>query len=347
MAESGPGELPVQQRPLSPGWEACYRGLHALVTGGLGFIGSNVARRLVHLGARVTIVDSLIPQCGGNLWNIHDIEENVEKNIVDLRDREKLERLVRKKDIIFNLAGQVSHIDSMEDPFQDLEINCLSQLSLLEACRKENPEVKIIYAGTRQQYGKPQYLPVDENHPLRPTDVNGINKAAAETYHLLYHQVHGIRTVSLRLTNTYGPGLLLRHSRQGFLAVFLRTVLEGGEINVFGTGEQLRDLTYVEDVVESFLRVAVAPWTDGEVYNLGGTEKLPLKEVAERLIKVAGRGSLRLVPFPKEARRIDIGSYYGSFEKIRTAVDWQPRVSTEAGLSRTVEYYGEHIQHYL
>jgi UDP-glucose 4-epimerase len=333
--------------PLPRNWEDRFNGMNTLVTGGLGFIGSNVARRLVQLGARVTVVDSLVPQCGGNQWNIHGIEDRVDVNIADLNDGRSTAHLVRGQDIIFNLAGQVSHIDSMEHPSADLEINCEAQLSLLEACRANNPRAKIVYAGTRQQYGRPRYLPVDEKHPLEPTDVNGINKAAGEAYHLLYNKVHGIRATSLRLTNTYGPGLLLKHNRQGFLSVFIRTVLQGGEIDVFGTGEQLRDLNYVDDVVDAFLRVGIAEWTDGEAYNLGGEASVSLKEVAECLIGVAGQGSLRIVPFPEEAQRIDIGSYYGSYEKIGAAVGWKPRVSASAGLARTVNYYRENLSHYL
>lgn len=338
---------PAHGPPLPGDWEERYKGLAVLVTGGLGFIGSNVARRLVGLGAAVTLIDSMIPDCGANPWNVHDIESDVEIVRADLRDAGRVRGLVGGRALIFNLAGQVSHVDSMDNPLQDLEINGLSQISLLETCRRHNREAKIVYAGTRQQYGRPRYLPVDERHPLDPTDVNGINKAAAEAYHLLYHRVHGVRSTSLRLTNTYGPGLLLKHNRQGFLSVFVRLALEGKEIKLFGTGEQLRDLNYVDDVVDAFLRVGVAPWTDGEVYNLGGDERLSLADIAERLIRAAGSGSHRTVPFPENAKLIDIGSYYGSYEKIREAVGWSPRVPVDEGLARTLEYYRHHLDKYV
>jgi UDP-glucose 4-epimerase len=333
--------------PLPEDWETRYEDRNILVTGGLGFIGSNLTRRLVEFGARVTVVDSLIPDYGGNLWNVRDVADRARINIADVRDPHGMAYLVRDRDLIFNLAGQVSHIDSMENPFTDLEINCRSQLSILEACRRNNPGVKIVYAGTRQQYGRPQYLPVDEEHPVRPMDVNGINKAAGEAYHLLYHDVYGIRAVSLRLTNTYGPGMLLKHARQGFLSVFIRTVLEGGEIQVFGTGEQLRDLNYVDDVVDAFLRAGVADWACGEAYNLGGDEIISLKEIALLMIATAGAGRFRIVPFPEEKRRIDIGSYYGSYGKIRDALGWKPSVPLREGLDRTIAYYREHLSRYI
>jgi UDP-glucose 4-epimerase len=249
--------------------------------------------------------------------------------------------------VIFNLAGQVSHIDSMRDPYTDLEINCRSQLSILEACRVSNRDVKIVYAGTRQQYGRPTYLPVDEQHLVQPTDVNGINKMAGEWYHILYANVYGIRATSLRLTNSYGPRMLLRHGRQGFIPWFVRKILLDETFEVFGTGEQKRDMNYVEDVVRAFLLVGATDATNGEVYNLGGSEVVSLKQFAERLIAVAGRGRYRLVPFPEEGRRIDIGDYYGAFEKIKNAVGWEPRVSLEEGLRRTLEFYETNIAHYL
>ncbi|MBU1699891.1 MAG: NAD-dependent epimerase/dehydratase family protein [Candidatus Eisenbacteria bacterium] len=337
----------VTSPPLPADWEQLYQNRSILVTGGLGFIGSNLSLRLVELGARVTIVDSLIPDYGGNPWNVEKIKDRININIADVRDPHSIARLVQGQDIIFNLAGQVSHIDSMRDPFTDLEINCRSQLSILEACRNNNSNVKIIYAGTRQQYGKPQYLPVDEKHLVLPTDVNGINKTAGETYHILYNNVHGIRATSLRMTNTYGPRLLLKHNRQGFISVFLRTAIEKGEIKIFGTGEQLRDLNYVDDATDAFLRVGVAEWTNGEVYNLGGDEILSVAAIAQKIIKTAGAGRLSIVPFPEETRRIDIGSYYGSYQKLREAVGWRPLIDADEGFQRTVDYYRENISHYV
>ncbi len=327
--------------------ESYYRGRDCLVTGGLGFIGSNICRVLVRMGARVTAVDSLLPDFGGNLWNIHDIEDELTVNIADVRDVHSMRFLVRDREVIFNLAGQVSHIDSMRDPWTDLDINCRSQLSILEACRERNPEVRIVYAGTRQQYGRPSYLPVDEKHLVQPTDVNGINKMAGEWYHILYANVYGLRATSLRLTNTYGPGMLLKHGRQGFIPWFVRKALLGEAIDLFGTGEQKRDMNYVEDAVRAFLLVAATDETNGEVFNLGGDEVVSLKEFTEALIDVAGGGSYRIVPFPEEGKRIDIGDYYGSYKKLEAAVGWRPQVGLREGLERTLSYYRKHLPNYI
>jgi UDP-glucose 4-epimerase len=324
-----------------------YAGRDILVTGGLGFLGSNLCRALVNLGAKVTVVDSLIPEYGGNLWNVHDVEKNLRIHISDVRDSHSMQYLVRGREVIFNLAGQVSHVDSMRDPYTDLEINCRSQLSILEACRQSNRDVKIIYAGTRQQYGRPRYLPVDEQHLVQPTDVNGINKMAGEWYHILYANVYGMRATSLRLTNSYGPGMLLKHGRQGFIPWFVRRILLDEPIDVFGTGEQKRDMNYVDDVTRAFLLVGATDETNGEIYNLGGDEIVSLRGFAETLIEVAGRGSFRIVPFPEEGKRIDIGDYYGSYAKIRRMVGWEPRVSLREGLRKTLDYYGRHLSHYI
>jgi UDP-glucose 4-epimerase len=330
-----------------PTLTAAFAGKDVLITGGLGFIGSNVARRLVEVGARVTLVDSMIPDYGGNPFNVADITGSVVINVADVRDRSSMDHLVKGRDYLFNLAGQVSHIDSMLDPFTDLDINCRSQLSILESCRANNLDVKLVFAGSRQQYGRPQYLPVDESHPVHPIDVNGINKMAGEWYHILYNNVYGLRATSLRLTNTYGPGQLVRHSRQGFIAWFLRRVVEGGEIEIFGDGTQLRDLNFVGDVVDAFLLAAASERTNGQIYNLAGEPPISLNELAGRMIAIAGKGSIRHVPFPSEKRRIDIGSYYGSAEKIRTDLGWRPRTSLDEGLERTIRYYTDNLRHYV
>jgi len=317
-----------------------------MITGGLGFIGSNLAHRLVDFGADVLIVDSLIPDYGGNLFNVEGIKDRVRINIADVRDASGMNYLVREQDYIFNLAGQVSHIDSMRDPYTDLEINCRSQLSLLEACRRHNPSVKVVYASTRQIYGAPDYLPVDEKHLLHPTDVNGINKMAGEWYHILYSNVYGIRATSLRLTNTYGPRQLMKHSRQGFIGWFIRLAIDGDEISVFGDGKQLRDLNYVDDVVDAFLLAGATDMVNGQVYNLGGTEPVSLLQVVETLKELNPQASYKLVPFPPEKKRIDIGDYYGDYSRIRTALGWQPQVSLREGLSKTIEYYRQYKEHY-
>ena len=323
-----------------------YRGKSVLVTGGLGFIGSNLCRALADLGAKVTAVDSLLPDYGGNLFNLAGYEDKLRINVADVRGH-GMKYLVKGQQVLFNLAGQVCHIDSMNDPFTDLEINCTSQLWILEAVRQQNPELKIVYAGTRQIYGSPQYLPVDEKHPLRPTDVNGINKISGELYHLVYHSVYGIRASSLRLTNTYGPRQLIKHSRQGFIGWFVRQALLGEEILVFGDGRQKRDFDHVNDVVDAFLRAGASDAADGQVFNLGGEAPISLEELARLLIEIAGRGSFRLVPFPPERKRIDIGDFYGDTRKIRDTLGWAPRLPLRQGLEETLAYYREHKDHYL
>lgn len=323
-----------------------YADKRILITGGLGFIGSNLARRLVDLGARVTLVDSLIPDYGGNLFNIAGYEERLRVNIADVRDPYSMRALVKGQDLLFNLAGQVSHLDSMLDPFTDLEINARSQLSILEACRHENPVIKVIYAGTRQQYGKPQYLPLDEEHRQQPTDVNGVNKLAGEWYHIVYHRAYDLRTASLRLTNTYGPRQLMKHNRQGFIAWFVRLAVEGREIPIYGDGQQLRDLCYVDDVVDAFLRAGASEAVNGRVFNLGGQEPVSLLDLARLIIEIAGRGSIRLVPWPEDRRRIDIGDVYSSYARIQETLGWQPTTDLRTGLTRMIQYYQEHWRHY-
>ncbi len=323
-----------------------YRDRKVLVTGGLGFIGSNLCRALADLGAQVLAVDSLLPDYGGNLFNLAGYEDRIKINIADVRGH-GMQFLVRGQEVLFNLAGQVSHIDSMTDPFTDLEINCTSQLWILEAVRKINPEARVVYAGTRQIYGKPRYLPVDENHLLTPMDVNGINKISGEFYHLVYHSVYGIRASSLRLTNTYGPRQLVRHNRQGFIGWFIRKAVLGEEIQLFGDGLQKRDFDYVDDVVDAFLRAGAMDAADGEVFNLGGEEPTSLLDLAKLMITVAGRGSYSIVPFPPERKRIDIGDFYADASKIKTLLGWQPRVSLREGLERTLAYYDRHQEHYL
>jgi UDP-glucose 4-epimerase len=310
-----------------------------LITGGLGFIGSNLARRLTDLGASVTVVDSLIPEYGGNLFNLAGYEGRIRVNIADVRDEYSMDYLVRGQNFLFNLAGQVSHLDSMQNPYADLEINCRSQLSILEACRKHNPGVRIVYSGTRQIYGKPRYLPVDENHPVDPVDVNGVNKVAGEWYHLVYQRAYGLRTTSLRLTNTYGPRMRVKDARQTFLGIWVRRLIEGGEIQVYGDGEQKRDLNYVDDVVEALLLAAAHDEAIGEIYNLGGDEVVSLRELARQLVALNATGAFKLIPFPAEQKVIDIGDYYGDYAKFQRAMGWRPQVGLAEGLQRTLAFY--------
>ena len=336
------------QQPMANSQNA-FSGKRTLITGGLGFLGSNLARRLVELGAEVLLVDSLIPDYGGSLFNIAGIEDRVRVNIADVRDEHGMDYLVRSQDIIFNLAGQVSHLDSMRDPYTDLEINCRAQLSILEACRKHNPGVKIVYASTRQIYGRPRYLPVDESHPLAPTDINGVNKLAGEWYHVVYNRVHGLRMVSLRMTNTYGPRMRVKDARQTFIGWWLRQIVEGQELQIFGDGRQVRDFNYVDDVVEALLLAAADPNADGQIYNMGSDESISLLDLAELLIEVNevnGGGSYRIVPFPADRKRIDIGDFHGDYTRIRTQLGWRPTVPLREGLERTVAFYHRYREHY-
>ena len=330
--------------------EGFYAGKRVVVTGGLGFIGSNLAMRLLDLGADVLLVDALLPETGGNTFNIDPIKDHPRLAVrkVDVRDILTLERLVQGQDLIFNLAGQVSHIDSMRDPFTDLEINCRSQLALLEACRHHAPDVKVIFASTRQIYGRvpEEELPVDERRPPNPVDVNGINKLAGERYHILYNNVYGIRASVLRLTNTYGPRMLVKNNRQTFIGWFVRLVVDDEEISLFGDGSQLRDLTYVDDVVDAFLLAGANDAANGQIFNLGGTRPMTLRDITETLLQAAGTGRYRLVPFPDEKRAIDIGSFYADDSKIRRVLAWKPRVDAREGLQRTVDFYRAHHAEY-
>lgn len=323
-----------------------FSGANVLITGGLGFVGSNLARELLRLGANVTLVDSLVPEYGGNLFNIRDIERKVRVNISDVRDEYSFRHLIQGQDYLFNLAGQTSHLDSMENPYTDLEINCRAQLSILEVCRRYQPKIKIVFASTRQIYGRPDYLPVDEGHLLRPVDVNGINKMAGEWYHILYNNVYDIRSCALRLTNTYGPRMRIKDARQTFLGVWIRLLVEGRSFDVWD-GHQLRDFSFVSDVVDAMLMAALSEAANGQVFNLGGEPAISLKDLADLLVKVHGGGTYALRSFPGERKRIDIGDYYANFGKIRSVLGWEPQVFLAEGLRQTIEFYRAHREHYL
>ena len=327
--------------------EVFYKRRRVLITGGLGFIGSNLAARLVTLGADVLLIDSLGPEYGGSLFNIDAIQHDVRVNISDVRDASSMQYLVQDREVIFNLAGQVSHVDSMRDPYTDLEINCRSQLSILEACRHFNPAVKVVFAGTRQIYGKPDFLPVTEEHLVRPIDVNGINKAAGENYHLVYNNVFGVRSCSLRLTNVYGPRQLIKHNRQGFIGWFIRLAIEDQEIQIYGDGSQLRDLVYVDDVVDAFLRAGASDACNGEVFNVGGDGPISLRDLVTLLLEVAGTGRVRYVDWPEDRKAIDIGGFYLDSTKFTRVVGWTGQVDLRDGLTRTVGFYREHLNHYI
>ena len=322
-----------------------YSQKHVLITGGLGFIGSNLAISLVECGAKVTVLDSLIPELGGNRFNIRPVESDLSVNISDMRDHHSLQVLVRGQDYIFHLAGQVSHGDSMRDPERDLGVNCVATINLVEACRQFNPRARLVYTSTRQVYGIPRFLPVTEDHPALPIDVNGINKLAAEYYHLLYDRTYGLRSVVLRLTNTYGPRQQIRNDRQGFIGIFIRQALQQETIKVFGTGKQIRDFNYVDDVVDALLRAGASESSYGRVLNLGAPKFYTLLEFVSFLEKVC-HVKHEIVPFPQDSKIIDIGDYYGDHSLFSRLTGWQPKVDLEEGLGRTLEFYRKYKEIY-
>ncbi len=325
---------------------AAYEGKRALVTGGLGFIPSNVVHALTSLGCRVTVLDSLSPGQGGNRYNVRGIEDRVDVRIADIRDEAAMADAVRGQDFVFNMAASVSHLDSLESPFHDLDVNARGHLVVLEAVRRHAPEARVVYSGTRSEYGLIQTTPVSEEHPLVPTEVNSANKAVATMYHVAYHIAHGLQTVSLRLTNTYGPRMLVEHYRQGFINWFVRLAVEGGTFRLYGDGSQVRDLVYVDDVARALLLAAVTPAAAGRALNVGSGKPVSLREIAELLIDITGKGNVEYVPFPDDARRIEIGDYVADTTKIGDTLGWQPTVVLRDGLERSVRYFQDHGSHY-
>jgi UDP-glucose 4-epimerase len=333
--------------PVTARIEDAFSGARVLITGGAGFIGSHLGRRLARAGAAVTLVDSLFPEYGGNLANIRDFEQDVRLNVTDVRDPHSMEYLIKGADFLFNLAGQTSHLDSMRDPFPDLEINARAQLSILEACRRHNDRIRVVFASTRQVYGRPLYLPVDEQHPVVPVDVNGVNKIAGEHYHLVYHTAHRLRTSVLRLTNTFGPGMRVKDARQTFLGIWIKNILTGVPITVYGSGAQVRDLAYVDDVADAFFQSALTEEAIGTALNIGGSERISLRDLAELLVRCNESGSVETVPFPDELKAIDIGDYYSDDSAARALLAWAPKITLEVGLRRTLDYYRAHGGEYF
>jgi UDP-glucose 4-epimerase len=324
-----------------------YRDARVLITGGLGLIGSHLARTLTRIGAAVTVIDSLDPRYGGNRFNISDIDIGIDLHIADIRDIDRLTRLLERQDYVFNLAAQTSHVDSMTDPRTDLEINAGAQLALVEACRHTNPRAKIVFTSTRQVYGRPQYLPVDERHPVQPPDVNGINKLAGEQYHLLYQTVYGVRACVLRLTNTFGPGMRVKDARQTFIGIWIRNLLEGNPIPVFGDGRQRRDFLYVEDCVNALLLAGASAVADGKTYNVGDRKSVSLAELAELMTTLGFGGRVEHLPYPEERAAIDIGDYYTDHSSITRDLGWRPTVRLADGLKKTLMFYKENLANYL
>jgi len=318
-----------------------YCDRRVLILGGLGFIGSNLAHRLVDYGADVTLVDCLLRDHGGNPANIEGIRDQVRLVMADIRSRAAVEELVTGAEIIFSLAAQTSHVGSMRDPLGDLDVNCRAQLTLLECCRRHNPDAKVVFTSTRQIYGRPQRLPVDERTPIVPVDANGVSKRAAEMYFALYHSVYGVKSVSLRLTNTYGPRMNLRGTGSGFVGNFIQKALSNACIDVFGTGKQRRDFNYIDDVVEALLRAGQSDRVDGRVFNLGHPEHNSVLDLVHLLQHLTGV-KYRIVPFPADYAAIDIGDFYSDFSKFREVTGWMPRYNLAAGLNKTLAYFRPH-----
>lgn len=321
-------------------------GSNVLITGGLGFIGSNLARKLCRQGAKVTIIDSLFADYGGNQFNIADIASNVDIHYLDIRNTDELKKLIIGKDFIFNLAAQSSHMGSMLDPIADLEINVTALVSMLELCKKFNPNVKVVHASTRQIYGSPDYLPVKESHPIRPVDVNGVNKSAAEQYLMLYNKVYDLRSCSLRLTNTYGPGMRVKDAKQTFLGIWIKSVLEHKPFSIYGDGLQVRDFNYVDDCSDAFILCAYNEISNGKVYNLGGTPSIELKALAKIITSLGFGGSYEFIPFPSSQKAIDIGDYSADISLIQADLKWFPSVELNDGLTNALAYYDKNRNHY-
>lgn len=321
-------------------------GKKVLITGGLGFVGSNLAIALANRGDEVTVIDALLPEYGAFLSNIAPVQDRITVVVEDVRNVPVIERLVSGQDVIYSLAGQVSHLRSMEDPATDLDVNCRTNLILVEACRRRNPEAALVLASTRQVYGRPKYLPVDEAHPTVPVDINGIHKLAAEEYYNLYRAMYGMRSVVLRLTNTYGPRMDLINSDKGVVAHFLRKALRGEPLYLFGSGAQQRDFNYIDDVVDALCIAADLGGGSAErVFNLGFPRAYSLLEFV-RLLQSKTDCQFENVDFPREQLAIEIGDYHASIARIHEVTGWYPVVDLSEGLDRTLAYFRANPHHF-
>lgn len=321
-------------------------GSNVLVTGGLGFIGSNLSMALVELGANVTIVDNMLPRQGGSLFNIREIEDRVKVNVSDVRNQLSMNHLVKGKDFVFHLAGQVNHVDSMRNPLQDLDINCKGTLVLLEALKENNRDARIIFAGTRGEYGSSAKLPVDEDHPTNPKGIYAVTNLTAEKMVLVYDDIHKIRGACLRITNTYGPRHQMIHDEYGVFNWFVKKALDDAEIPVFGDGRILRDFLYVDDLVDCLLTVALKEAAFGEVFNVGTGVPVSFLEIAKKIVEVIGTGRVQFAEFTTERKEVEPGDYYADISKIARLTGWVPKTSLEEGIRRTASYYRKYRKEY-
>lgn len=327
--------------------DSFYKNRRVFVTGGVGFIGSNLALALARLGAQVTVADSMERGCGANEFNLAEAGDQVKRVIANIGEESRIEPALDGCEAVFNLAGEISHIHSIHYPERDLDLNLRAQLVFLRSCQKVAPGARIVYGSSRQLYGVPDYLPVDEEHPIRPVDFNGVHQWAAENYHYLFSNLFSLDVTCLRLTNVYGPRQSLLKPCQGFIGSFFRLALHGEKISVFGDGRQLRDMLYVDDAVEAFLLAGAAGTSGSHVYNVGGPTPLTLLEIAQMVAQAAGGAPVECVPFPEDRKAIDIGSYYSDYAKIRRELAWEPRTEFCRGAEQAVAFYRRFAQHYL
>jgi len=327
--------------------EEIWRGSNVLITGGLGFIGSNLARRLVDLGAKVTILDNLLKLGGGNISNVKDIMKKIKIIRKDVRDWSAVKNAVQSKEFVFHLAAQVDQTTAMKNPKLDVEINCGGTLNILEACRLYNTKAKIVYTSSRVVVGEPVYLPVDEEHPTNPKNIYGINKLAAEKYCILYNKVYDSQTTVLRLSNVYGPRAQLRHPHYGVLNLFIGYALTSRTIPIYGDGSQSRDYVFVEDVVEALILAAENERSVGEVFLVGSGKEIKLIDIAKMVIEIVGKGDYEFVPYPPTLDKTDVRRFVVDYSKIRKFLGWAPNTTLYNGISKTVEFYRKNLRDYL
>lgn len=321
-------------------------GKEVLITGGMGMIGSTIARKLVDSGAQVTIVDACIEPYGANPFNVQEIRDRIQLNICDIRDRESMKIIVQGKDVVFNLAGQVSHNDSLQDPWLDADINYIGHLNVLESLKKYNPRAIVIHSGSRLQFGKIESNPVDEKHPLRPRTPYALNKTAAENSYLYYYETHGVRCICFRIANPYGPRSQMKHSKYSMINWFIRQAMDGKTLKVFGDGEQIRDYIYVDDLADAFIAASVTEACYGEVFNIGSGVGTQFRDMVEYVVKTVGSGKVESVPWPENYINVETGNHITNISKLSNVIHWKPKTSIQEGIQKTVDFYRENRTHY-
>jgi UDP-glucose 4-epimerase len=322
------------------------KGSKILITGGAGMIGSTIALSAVSHGAQVTILDALLPLYGGNLFNLKNIKDDITFIKGDIRDTKLVKKLVKDQDVIFDMAAQVSYIDSAKDPYLDLDINCFGHLNILEACRYNNPGVKIIFPSSRFVYGTIEYSPVDEDHPFNCLSIYGIHKLAVEKYLVFYHQYYGMDTIIFRIANPYGPRQQMKHSKYGIVNWFIRTALEGKDLTIFGEGSQMRDYIYVKDLAQAMLLAAVDEELKHEIFNIGSGKSISFRTMVETVARIINKGKVAFLPWPDDYAFAESGDYLSNISKIKQRLRWEPRTDFEAGVRETVQYYQQYRDKY-